>query len=105
MASPSQINGGWPGWPRAPFQVWLPCFPDLWQQLPATSRAGNLPNTAGVTAAATIVDSFTAAISAQERGGLMTIYSAHDNTLMALLAHLGSHAAERWSAHWPGCLP
>jgi hypothetical protein len=24
-----------------------------------------------------------------EKGGMLTVYSAHDNTLMALLAHLG----------------
>lgn len=47
----------------------------------ARLAAGTLP--------ATIVRSFEAVASADERGGHFTLYSAHDNTLLAMLAHLG----------------
>lgn len=38
----------------------------------------------------TIVRAFEMLISAQERSGSCTVYGAHDNTLMALLAHMGT---------------
>ena len=40
-------------------------------------------------AAATVVQAFAGLKEAEERGGAMTIYSAHDNTIMALLSQLG----------------
>eukprot|EP00730_Choanoeca_flexa_P002604 TRINITY_DN11109_c0_g2_i4.p1 TRINITY_DN11109_c0_g2~~TRINITY_DN11109_c0_g2_i4.p1 ORF type:complete len:941 (+),score=202.94 TRINITY_DN11109_c0_g2_i4:266-2824(+) len=51
------------------------------QRRMARLASGTLP--------ATIVGAFDALRQAEERGGSMTIYSAHDNTIMAMLAHLG----------------
>ena len=36
-----------------------------------------------------IINVFKSVVSHQETGGLFSLYSAHDNTIMALLAHLG----------------
>ena len=38
---------------------------------------------------AAIIQGFKAEAASDDRGGRFTLYSAHDNTLMALLAHLG----------------
>jgi hypothetical protein len=38
---------------------------------------------------ATIVQAFSGLKQAEERGGALSIYSAHDNTIMALLSQLG----------------
>ncbi len=36
-----------------------------------------------------ILDTFASIAEEGEQGGSFTLYSAHDNTIMALLAHLG----------------
>ena len=50
---------------------------------------------------AAIIQGFTSVAASDDRGGRLTLYSAHDNTIMALLAHLGftNFPIPRFAAH------
>ena len=50
---------------------------------------------------AAIVNGFQDVVESKDDGGQLTLYSAHDNTIMAMLAHLGfkNYPIPKFAAH------